>query len=491
MKLSKSKYCDAIQCNKILWLDTNIPEVKGEVTNESILDNGKEVGQTAKELFGSHIDIVFNNDLNAMIKATQKALKNKNVVITEASFKYQDNFCSVDILKKENNAYEIYEVKSSTEFKDIYLDDLSYQTYILLNLGYAISKACIIYLNSSYVRQGSLDLTKLFIIKDVTLEVFTKQKGVKAKINEINKYLIQKKEPEQSLGMHCVTPYECPFFTHCTKNLEKNNIFDLKGMRNSLKFKLYNQGIYTYKNLLKEDINDKYKQQISFELYDEKPIIKKDKIKEFINTLSYPIYFLDFETFQMPIPKYNNVKPYMQVPFQYSLHIMDKNDLVHKEFLAEADIDPRRSLAEKLVKDIPLNACTVAYNMSFEKMVIKNLANLYPDLNNHLMNIHGNMKDLMIPFKNRDYYTKEMHGSFSIKYVLPALFPNDPSLDYHNLKQVHNGKEAMNSYVSLGQLNKEKQEYLRNNLLEYCKLDTYAMVKIYEKLIGIIKDYNQ
>ena len=146
--------------------------------------------------------------------------------------------------------------------------------------------------------------------------------------------------------------------------------------------------------------------------------------------------------------------------------------------LAESNIDPRRSLAESLIKDIPLDVCTLAYNMSFEKNVIKNLAELYPDLSNHLMNIYNNIKDLMIPFKDREYYTKDMHGSYSIKYVLPALFPNDESLEL-----IHNGSEAMNTYANLSNYSKEEQEHIRERLLKYCELDTYAMVKIYEKLL--------
>ena len=129
--------------------------------------------------------------------------------------------------------------------------------------------------------------------------------------------------------------------------------------------------------------------------------------------------------------------------------------------------------------------------MMFEKMVIKNLAKIYPDLSNHLMNIYNNMKDLMIPFKDREYYTKEMYGSYSIKYVLPALFPNDPSLDYHNLEGVHNGSEAMNTFSNLGNLSIEEQQIVRNNLLRYCELDTYAMVKIWDKLENIVKERSE
>ena len=169
----------------------------------------------------------------------------------------------------------------------------------------------------------------------------------------------------------------------------------------------------------------------------------------------------------------------MQIPFQYSLHYLEKENsiLKHKEFLAKEDIDPRRSLAESLVNDIPKDVCILAYNMTFEKSVIKNLAYLYPDLKEHLLNIYNNIKDLMIPFYKRDYYTKDMLGSYSIKYVLPALFPEDENLNYHNLDLIHNGSEAMNAYANLGNLSKEEREIVRHNLLKYCELDTYAMVK--------------
>ena len=160
--------------------------------------------------------------------------------------------------------------------------------------------------------------------------------------------------------------------------------------------------------------------------------------------------------------------------------------LSHLEYLAEEDIDPRRSLAERLVKDIPKDVCVLAYNMSFEKTVIKNLAESFPDLREHLLNIRENIKDLMVPFYNRYYYSKEMNGSYSIKYVLPALFPNDESLNYHNLDEVHNGSEAMNAYANMGSLNENDKEKLRKNLLKYCELDTLAMVKIHEKLMEVV-----
>ena len=291
-------------------------------------------------------------------------------------------------------------------------------------------------------------------------------------------------EPNIDIDLYCTKPYDCPYFKYCTKSIEENNIFKLRGMNNNTKFKLYKKGIYTYNDLLNSNITSKYKQQITFELYDKEDYIDKEKIREFVSTLSYPLYFLDFETYQEAIPQYDDIRPYMQIPFQYSLHYYEKEDspLLHKEFLGEPSTDPRRLLAESLVKDIPKDVCILAYNMMFEKMVIKNLASIYPDLSNHLMNIYNNMYDLMIPFKNRDYYTKDMHGSYSIKYVLPALFPNDPELDYHNLNLIHNGSEAMTMFANLSNYSKEKQEEIRHCLLKYCELDTYAMVKIFGKL---------
>ena len=489
MYLSKSKYCSAFQCNKILWLDKYRSEMKEESTNDSVLDNGTEVGIIAKDLFGSHIDIEFSENLEDMINDTKKAMLNDKVVITEASFSINNNFCSVDILIKDNDYVEIYEVKSSTEIKDIYKEDISYQVYVLLQLGLNVRRACIVYINSSYERNGELELNKLFKIEDVSNYAFLRQEYIDNKIKDINNYMDNKEEVDKDIGIHCVKPYECPYFNYCSRNIDNNNVFKLRGMSNNKKFELYSKGIVSYNDLLKSDINKKYIQQIEFELYNKKDYINKDKIKEFLSNLSYPLYFLDFETFQQSIPLFDGVRPYMQIPFQYSLHYIDEENgkLEHKEFLAEAGVDPRRLLAESLVKDIPDNVCVVAYNMMFEKMVIKNLASLYSDLSCHLMKIYNNMVDLMIPFKNRYYYSKDMHGSYSIKYVLPALFPNDPSLDYHNLDQVHNGSEAMNIYANLNNYSSSELKKVRINLLKYCELDTYAMVKIWKKLLKIVK----
>lgn len=211
--LSKSRYCKARQCKKIIWLKKYKPEYAIQKARDIVLENGTKVGQLAKGLFGKYENIDFNENLNIMIDQTKKLLKNKPNIITEASFNYNNNFCSVDILKNDIDGVEIYEVKSSTEISDIYLDDVSYQYYILNNLEFNIKKACIVYINNKYVKQGNLELNKLFNIEDVTEIAKSKQQEIENNIYELNKYMEEHmdNEPKDDIGIKCFKPYECEF----------------------------------------------------------------------------------------------------------------------------------------------------------------------------------------------------------------------------------------------------------------------------------------
>ncbi len=481
--ISKSLYCNYVQCKKMIWLNKYKKEEYVETKNNSVMENGNEVGDLARSYFGNYSLVKYNDVLIKMIMETKEYLKQKKKIICEASFKFDNLFSSIDILKVDDDGVSIYEVKSSTEVKDIYKDDASFQSYILRKLGYKVKSVNIMYLNSEYVLKDKLDLTKLFNIEDITDLSIKKEKEIEENVKEINEILDSEEEVNEDIDVHCFKPYDCPFFKYCSRHLKENNVFEVRGLNINKKIELYKKGIIDYKDLLNEKLNKNYLEQIDFRINNREPKINKEKIKEFLETLKLPIYFLDFETYQDAIPKYEGQRVYGKVPFQYSLHYYDKdNNLKHKEFLSKEDIDPRRSLAEQLVKDIPKDVCVLAYNMSFEKTVIKNLAELYNDLREDLLKINENIKDLMVPFKNRDYYVKEMDGSYSIKYVLPALFKDEPSLNYHNLDLVHNGSEAMDTFKKLGSYSKEEREKVRESLLKYCELDTYAMVKIYEKL---------
>lgn len=491
--LSKSKYCKSIQCNKILWMDKYKSEVAIPTSRDSVLKNGTEVGELARNLFGDYTNIEFNKDLNIMIAETRKLLKNKPNIITEASFNYDNNFCSVDILKNNLDGMEIYEVKSSTEVQDIYLDDASYQYFVLSNLGLNVKKVCIVYINNQYIRGKKLEIEKLFNIEDITDIAKSKQDEIRKNIEITNKYMNEhdkNNEPKEDIGMKCLKPYKCEFWEYCTRNLPRPNVFDIGGgMHNSKKFEKYYEGKISFKDLQNEDLNPKFLEQIDFELNNLKPKIEKEAIKELMDSLKYPLYFIDYETYQLAIPEIEGTRPYQQLPFQYSLHIIKEKGapIEHKEFLAEIDdLDYIRHFAESMIKDMPENGSVIIYNKSFEPARNNEIARMYPDLKDEMDRINSNIVDFLEPFKQRKYYTKEMHGSASIKAVLPALYPDDPELDYHNLPVVHNGEEASEAFLNLKNKSKKEQKEIRHGLLVYCELDTLAMVKLWERFKEII-----
>jgi hypothetical protein len=148
------------------------------------------------------------------------------------------------------------------------------------------------------------------------------------------------------------------------------------------------------------------------------------KLALFLSSLSYPFYYLDFETFQQPIPEFKGISPFQQIPFQYSVHVEQNNQtLEHKEFLGKEGSDPREQLVKQLIKDIPMNATILAFNASFEQMVLKGLAKQFAQYEDHLLSISENIIDIAIPFQKRYYYLPQMKGKHSIKIVLPLLVP--------------------------------------------------------------------
>ena len=266
-------------------------------------------------------------------------------------------------------------------------------------------------------------------------------------------------EPERELGLYCKDPYGCPYWEYCAKELPTPSVFDLYRMPLKKKLEYYREGNSDYRQL-KDCGKIKQLRQIEFALEDKGTYVNIDGIREFLSTLSYPLYFLDFETMQPVIPLFPGTKPYQQIPFQYSLHYIKSagGPLLHKEFLAESGENPLQAIAEALCRDIPMNVCVTAYNKSFECSRIKELAGMFPDLSEHLLNIKENIKDLLDPFQAGHYYNRAMGGSFSIKSVLPAIFPDDPELNYHNLEGVHNGSEAMTIFPRIKDMPAEGAE---------------------------------
>ena len=483
--MTKSEYCTARQCPKRLWLRRNRPDLIPAASPCSAAEEGIRIGQLARERFGARA-VIPHGSRQEMADATARLLGEGVCVIAEASFIQDGCFCSVDLLTHlGNNEVELREVKSSTEVKDDHLDDAAFQYHVLTRLGYRVRRVFIVHLNRDYVRRGELELNALFTEEDVTAAVTDRARLIPGELALLDAMLAQPTEPDTRFCKHCFKPDLCVFHGHCTASLPKHNVFQLHGMKVDTQLKLHREGFTSFEALRSySKLSTGARLQIEHALEPREALIHTDAIREFLSTLSYPLYFLDFESYQTAIPPFDGIRPYDQIPFQYSLHRIgtEGGELEHMEFLAEPGTDPRRALAEQLCRDIPRDVCVTAYNMSFEQTRIRELAALYPDLAAHLKAIHDHIRDLMIPFRSKDYYTDDMHGSYSIKLVLPALFPGDPDLDYGNLDGVHRGTEASDTFRRMASMTPEEQTRWRKSLLAYCHLDTYAMVKIWQKL---------
>ena len=496
MFFSKSKYCSFWQCPKITWLDKFKPEEKEtDDMAEARFAGGNEVGNLAMTLFGAFVETTSYKedgklDITAMTCKTAAELKNGTENICEAAFSYKGLYCAVDILHRENGGYAIYEIKSSTHINYIYLVDVAYQKYVLEKSGIKVTGTYLVNINNEYVRHGTINVKELFFIQDIGGFLQEEYDRIDEMLKRADLILNNENEPNIDISDKCTSPYACAYWKYCTKHLPTPNVFDIYHLGKSKKFDYYNNGIISFEDLEKHGHLD-YKQtrQIDYFLHDRGTYVDKDGIKLFLDTLSYPLYFLDFETMQSVIPQFDGTKPYQQIPFQYSLHYLESEDapLQHKEFLAVSGENPLRKIAESLCNDIPENVCILVYNKSFECSRIGELAELFPDLSKHLLNIKRNIKDLLDPFQKGYYYNKAMGGSFSIKSVLPAIFPDEPLLNYHNLEGVHNGAEAMTIFPLIKDMSIKEQEGARNNLLKYCELDTFAMVKIWQKLLEIVR----
>ena len=461
--LSKSAYCNGLQCLKILWLKTNSPEEEQiSETTQRKFDKGHTVGDYAKKYFGDYVEVPmdfdnFSESFKNALEATKSHIDAGTPTICEAAFTFKNALCFADILRvKKDKTVEIVEVKQTTCVKPQHIDDMAFQYYVIKNCGYNISKVSLMHINSSYVRHGDIEPKKFFHVENCTEQVLARQKDIPEKIEKMLQYSQQPEEPAMETGWHCSNPYTCVYWEHCHKNADETECRDARPC-------------------------------VSTEPQTEPDVTKFNKpaIQNFLSKIRYPLYFFDFETTCMePLPPVDGASPYNPMPFQYSLHIQQTKEenidtLEHREYLInEFSNENVRALAEQLCRDIPKDVMVMAYNMNFEKGVLKRLANTFPDLAEHLLAIKRNFIDLMAPFRSKHLQTPEMEGRYSIKKVLPALIPE---LGYSEL-EVQDGGMAYDTFITLPHLSPEEREEKRKALLAYCELDTFAMVKILRKL---------
>ena len=492
MYLSKSIYVRVWNCPKGAWINKYHPEaVPQDESKLSRFRQGDEVGDLARGLFGPSVNVTAYRedgklDLPQMIENTRLEMEKGTEVICEASFSYEGLYCAVDLLRKEGDGWAIYEVKSSSDgLQDKYIADVSYQKYVLEHCGVKVTGVYLVCIDSSYVLEESgLDISRFFKINDLWEAASNEQEETVPGVLETAERVLEcGEEPEMELAEAC---RDCELFSWCGRDLPTPNVFDLYRLQKKKMIEYYRQGLVSYEQLEEAGVikNATQLRQMDFALRDRGIHVEKEPLREFLSKLTYPLYFLDFETMMPAVPFCVGTHPFAQIPFQYSLHYIEEEggELKHREFLAESGTDPRREIAEALCRDIPADACVTAFNKRFECSRLKELADTFPDLAEHLRAIEGNIVDLLDPFQKGWYYKKEIGGSFSIKSVLPAICPDDPELDYHELEGVHNGTEAMSIFPLIQYMEPEEAENARKNLLAYCRLDTLAMVKVWEEL---------
>lgn len=497
--LSKSKFILGQQCIKSFWLDINNIEPTNPPDDgaKERLSAGNEVGEISKQIFSGGKEVPYlPGEEKEMFRITKKFIDDGVTSIYEGSFIYDDIFVRVDLMHKTKKGWDIYEVKSSSSVRSYHEYDASIQWHVLKKLNiFDLNEVFIITLNNKFSKKKKINPINLFNIHPVTEIVDKNKLEVENKINELKEISMSHKEPELKIGLHCKKPHACVYFDKCwPSNInEINSVFKLYRLPLKKKLKLYNEGIDTYEKITNTESFSSI-QKLQLEAYKKKtPVINKNKIKTFINKIKYPISYFDFETFTDAIPIFDKQRPHMQMPFQYSLHIqMNEDEKLeiddnHFEFIAEHDKDPRRSIAESMIKNFPKDGTIIAYNQSFEKRCVQSLAEYCPDLSDELLAFNERFIDLIEPFRGGGFYHSKFKGSFSIKNVLPVICPSNSVLDYKAL-DINNGGMAMSAYKELRNSSKNVDiETTRKNLFKYCRLDTYAMYAIYIKLLEIIK----
>ena len=439
--LSKSTFMYGCQCPKRLYFHKFKSELRNpdDEEQESIFSTGTDIGLLARDLFPGGVSAEPPNafSYHIAVEKTARFIEQQQQVIYEAAFNFEGVLCVIDILIKKKNKWYAFEVKGSTKVKDPFVMDASLQHYVIVNSGLPLCDISIVHLNNQYIRMGKLDIQLLFASKSILEEVLGNKDFIEQKISELKGMLSEKKEPVIDVGDHCYIPYECDFTNHCWENVSK--VVSV-GKKN----------------------------------------IDKESIREFVDELEYPLYFFDFETIMPAIPEFDNSRSFQQIPFQYSLHIQKttNGDLEHQEYLGNGIDDPREELIKDLLSKIGKKGSIIVWHQSFEISRLKELARDFPKYEKELISLIDRVEDLIVAFRKGWYSLPEFNGSASLKSVLPAMIPE---LSYDDL-EIQEGGTASLVYYQLRNQTPEIQAQQRNHLLEYCKLDTLAMVKIWEKL---------
>jgi hypothetical protein len=481
--LSKTKLLAYAQCPRKLWLAQYSPELEDEGSiDHAALETGRDVGATARDVYGrgGGDRIAGERGLRAAISATGELLAaGGREPIFEATFDYEGLTVQIDVLDRSGTAPRIVEVKSSARVKDHYVLDCAIQAWTLAQLGMPAEAVALAHINSAFIYAGDGDYSSLFVEHDLTAAAQACFAAIPSLVANARATLEALDEPETAIGEHCNAPYICPFFAHCAPRQGAHPVTALGGLKKDL-YALLLEGYADLRDVPESRLLSERQRLISRQAKLGRAHIGAE-LSDFVRALPRPRYYLDFETIAFAIPIWGDTRPYQALPFQWSVHIDDAGadeasaGLGHASFLSLSGEPPMRACAAALIETLGSAGPVVVYS-GYEKRVLTELIERYPDLARELAAIRDRLVDLL-PLIKAHYYHPDMQGSWSIKAVLPTVAPQ---LDYAQLGTVRDGSDAQAAYLEAIEpaTTRARREQLRRDLLEYCRYDTLAMVEI-------------
>lgn len=485
-RLSKSRAVAGLQCPKMLWWRVHEPDAPELVIGDdlrAVFDRGNRVGEAARTYIPDGVLIEFSKgELSKMVEATRDTIEGGANIIYEASFIADDVFVSVDILEKVEEGWVLVEVKSTTRVKEAHFPDAACQTHILRRAGLNIVRVELMHLNRECRYP---DLSDLFCRTDITEEVEEALSTMEGDLLALQT-MLGEPVPEVETGSHCTSPYVCPFLGRCWPPLPEHHISTLyRGGKRAAALEA--EGYLCIDQIPDSEKLTKVWSRQREAVKTSQLVFDRDLLERDLNRdLAWPMGFLDFETVQPAIPCWEGCRPYDQIAVQYSYHVMaEDGSLEHYEHLARGPEDPRRVLAQSLIEVCREAGVIWTYNISFERTRIMEMAEAFPDLADDLEEVIKRLRDLLPVIRDHVYHP-DFSGSFSIKKVLPALVPE---LTYEGL-DIGDGQSAARVLENLllqGEaLAEDVGDTNRRQLLEYCKLDTLGMVRLWERLRALV-----
>ncbi len=488
--LSKTEYLMFLKHPALLWLKKHdkdqIPPVDDNL--QAIFDAGHLFEAYAEGLFPDSIKLGFGSyeEYLSLPTQTKSELKKGTKIISQGRFEAEGITCICDIVVSVGeDTLDLYEIKSSTKAKPEHEEDLAFQMIVLEESGYKVRNISVIHVNNKYIRNGKIDPKQISAVRDITEKVKEKRQDTKAGIKKALEVVSLPKIPDISPSLAKDTDALkewLPIYRNLTE-VKPYSIYDLSYAGVERLGRLEELKIKRLKDIPDNfPLNDKQKLQV-LTTKTNKEIIKKNEIKSFLSKLVFPLYFLDYETLASVIPYFDGLGPYQQIPFQYSLHILDSPEgkLRHATYLHKVNSNPAETVSKSLRENIGKKGSVLVWNEGFEKGCNKRLGVLVPEFESFYKDVNERIVDLMIPFSKSWYVHKDFGGSASIKSVLPVLVPE---LSYKELG-VQEGNTAQRLWMEAvldGKRDGEKDKILKD-LEEYCRLDTLAMVEIYKKLL--------